>query len=383
MARETLKKIAPALLPTVLAVVAFALGVLGGRYQAIAPFRNQIASYAQSETLGRMLKTQEERESRAAAFYDSEAALQEMDSFSWAVPNVLTPFVGSAPNPGKHGNASINSMQFRSDRELRIPKPQGVYRIFITGGSTAFGSGAPDQQRTIGGYLESLLNSGLSPETDLEYEVFVLANPAWASTHERIVIENQLSELEPDMVISYSGNNDVHWGQLGRNVLWFKTYADHHFWHLLNMVYQSAGYDPMAEVTQISPSPISPSVVADRLAKNIELSRFALSMRGVNYVFVLQPTISMTTKHLSERERELLESVAPEIREYFAQCYELLKLRLENLQGDNLTYVDQSDVFGAFTDHDEIFLDSYHFGDRGSEIAAREIARAIRPILET
>lgn len=148
---------------------------------------------------------------------------REMDSFSSAVTSVLTPFVGSGPEPGRHDNAFINSMQFRSSKEVSMPKPPTTYGIFFTGGSVAYGSGAPSQDKTIGQYLENLLNLEITPVSHLRYEVFTLASPAWTSTHERIVIENRLSELDPDMVISFSGSNDVHCAGAGRDVFWFRT----------------------------------------------------------------------------------------------------------------------------------------------------------------
>jgi len=382
MSGTTLKTIAFALVPTIIAVLVFALGVFAGRYITISPLKKQIVNYSKSETLGRMLPSQEERKRRALAFYDSEAAMQEMDNFSWAVPNVLTPFVGNGPRPGKNDNALINSMQFRADKEVTMPKPDHVYRIFITGGSTAYGSGAPDQERIIGGYLERILNTELSPITKMKYEVFTMANPAWASTHERIIVENRLSELEPDMVISYSGNNDVHWGRLGRNVLWFRSYADQHFWDMLNTAYESAGYSPMPEVVEVDSSPIRPSVVADRLEKNIRLICFTLSMQGARYVFVLQPNLFVSTKPLTAREHELLQSRTPAVRDYFSQCYAELESRLAALSIGNFAYVDQSDIFGDFTDKDEIFLDSCHFGDRGNEIVARRLFERLRSIIE-
>jgi hypothetical protein len=76
----------------------------------------------------------------------------------FGVKTVMTPFVGYAPAPGQQHNAHINSFQFRDQREPAMPKPSGVTRIFLTGASVAFGAGAPDDQRTIGGYLQSLLD---------------------------------------------------------------------------------------------------------------------------------------------------------------------------------------------------------------------------------
>ena len=382
VSQTTLKKIALALIPSVAAVAIFGLGMWAGRYLTLLPFKKQIANFAKSETLGRMLTSQAERQARSLAYYDSQAAQQNMDNFSWAVPNVLTPFVGNGPRPGQSDNAFINSMQFRSTEELQIPKAPNTYRIFLTGGSTAFGSGAPSQEQNIAGYLNQILNRDLTPISDKRYEVFTAANPAWASTHERILIENRLSELEPDMVISFSGNNDVHWGRLGRNILWFRSYSDQFFWDLVNTLYKSVGYDPMPEVTQIAASPVPPPIVAEHLRKNIELSNFVLAAKGARYVFVLQPTISVSSKDLTARERAIVERATPGVVQYFGECYKELRAMLAGLHADGFSYVDLSDAFAGLTDKEEIFLDSYHFGDRGYEIVAKRIAQAIRPMLE-
>lgn len=88
-----------------------------------------------------------------------------------------TPFVGSAPVPGEQDNAAINKLQFRSKKEVVTPKPSGVYRIFLTGGSTAYSSGAPSEDRTIGAYLERKLNEKLG-QNGKTVEVFTVANPA-------------------------------------------------------------------------------------------------------------------------------------------------------------------------------------------------------------
>lgn len=382
MSQTTWKKIVMALIPSLLAVVVFGLGILAGRYLTLLPFRQQIEAFAKSYTLGHMLTSQEDRQARAQAYYDPQTAQKNMDTFSWAVPNVLTPFVGNGAQPGKNDNAVIDSWQFRSDQELRMPKPEGTYRIFITGGSTAFGSGAPNQECNIAGYLQALLNREESPTTNLHYEVFTAANPAWASTHERILIENRLSELEPDMVISFSGNNDVHWGRLGRNVLWFRSYPDQYFWDLLNTVYKSAGYTPMPEVITVDSQPVSATIVADRLEKNVRLSNYALASQGIQYVFVLQPTLSVSSKPLTSREQAILDKATSPVVDYFRQCYPELRKRLASLKGDHFSFVDMSDAFSSLSDRDEVFLDSYHFGDRGYELVARGMAQAIQPLLE-
>ena len=262
---KAIKKLLLALVPTIVVLLLFGLGFLACYYVIVKVLDNEIQGEAKANTLGRLLKdTPEKRSALASTYYDPGKALQMFDDISWAVPNIPTPFVGTAPTPGQHGTAHINSMQFRAAKELEMPKPADTYRIFITGGSTAFGSGAPGDDQTIAGYLNTILSRQLTPITKQKYEVLTMANRAWASTQERIVIENRLSELEPDMVISFSGVNDVHWGLRGRNVLWFRSYADEFYWSLIKRVFIITRQPPMPENTRIE-NPIAPALVVERL----------------------------------------------------------------------------------------------------------------------
>jgi len=293
--------------------------------------------------------------------------------------------VGNAPKPGKHNNASINSMQLRVDNEVLIPKPSNVYRIFITGGSTAYGSGAPDQQRTIAGYLARILNASLTSSTNKKYEVLTAANPAWASTHERIMIENRLSELEPDMVISFSGNNDVHWGYKGRDILWFRAYADDFFLGLINRAYNISGYGNLVDVPETEPSPEDPSLVAARIVKNVTLSSYVLSLKKATYFFFLQPTLAVSKKGLTDNERRLLDDKKEKHQKekaYFAECYVKMDSSLKNLKIDNFRFVNLSDIFDDTDEGEDIFIDSFHFGDKGNEVAARNISRHIEHVIK-
>ncbi len=375
------------LIPVILAGVVIALlgiGFFAGRYSAVRPFEKKIHSYSRGETLGKLLSDKEKR-GVAKAYYDKDEVMEKMDTFSWAVPNVPAPFVGSAPKPGKHHNATINSLHFRAEAELTIPKPPRVYRIFITGGSTAYGSGAPGQDRTIGGYLGKILNTSLSPATGMRYEVLTMANPAWASTHERIVIENRLSELEPDLVASFSGNNDVHWAQKGRNILWFRSYADQFFLSLINRAYRVSGHEEIVEMTDKDPPPVPPALVATRLVKNVKLCSHALSNDGIPYFFFLQPSLALTKKRLTGREQELVEYRKKKHkgeRKYFAKCHAHMESCLKELKMDDFYFFDLSGIFDDMGEGEDVFIDSYHFGDKGNELVAKSIFRHIRNVIE-
>ncbi|MHC5210400.1 MAG: hypothetical protein ACYTG2_06765, partial [Planctomycetota bacterium] len=172
----------------------FGLGVTVGLRQATTD-ASLAREAAEHLNVGMFMGVSDERRGRVAeAYLDPARARDEMDEYVWAGFETPTPFVGHAQYPGRWGTAEINEAQMRSSRPLVSPKPGGVCRIFLVGGSTAFGSGAPDNDTTIGGYLESNLNSTRPLPGFETYEVMTAANPAWATTHERIFIVNRLSE---------------------------------------------------------------------------------------------------------------------------------------------------------------------------------------------
>ncbi|MCG8556912.1 MAG: hypothetical protein MJD61_16755 [Proteobacteria bacterium] len=348
-------------------------GVLLGRYMTVRSLSEHIQNNYRASTLGQLVHDREATPKVSKAYYDTKNSLSEMDSYLWVAPHVMTPFVGHGPEPGVHHNSTINPSQLRGSYPPKLPKPSGVYRIFLVGGSTAFGSGAPNDNQTIGGYLEAYLNNLAStPDKNrLRFEVFTFAQPAWASTHERIVIENRIIELMPDLVISLSGINDIHWGLGGRNILWFRSYADEHYWKVVNEVHAFLGLPRMADVTTVSSDPISCDLVATRLRSNVALSSFALQLVDAKYLFVLQPSA-----HVSERDLYAKLADPTSVREYWSGCYASIDRRLKALRRNNLYYLS---LVGLFDDRDkaEIYLDAYHLGNRGNDLVADAIRRRV------
>lgn len=356
-------------------------GFMLGRSATMGELRVLIERSTRASTLGQLAG--DERAEFARAFHDPERAAREMDAYAWQVPNVPTPFVGSMPSPGTHGSATIGTDQFRGTGEIRMPKPAGTFRIFVTGGSTAFGVGAPSDADTVPGILQRLLDRETPAAAGRRYEVVNAGNPGWSSTHERILIEERLSELEPDLVVSLSGNNEAHWGFLGFDVLWFRTYYDHFYAELLRRLFVLAG-EPFEPPRRLKGDlPVAHELVLARLQKNLRLAAHALAPTGATYVFALQPNLAACAKPLSPRERRHLaaELLGPGCAAYFARCYDLFRGALPQLDLPGFAYVDLTGAFDGRSAEEEIFLDSYHFGDRGNELLAERLLAELRPYL--
>jgi len=209
--------------------------------------------------------------------------------------------------------------------------------------------------------------------------VFTFANPAWASTQERIAIENYLSELQPDLVISLSGNNDVFGADAGRNVLWFSAFSDDYFKTLANTGLKTAGRKELQDLPQARPlpQPVPVQTVAYRLEKNVRLGAHAL--QGVDWVFFLQPTLSVSKKSLSSREKDFLSNS----KEYYVHCYQAIAASLSGVSLKNFKFIDLSGVFDRYGAEDDMFLDQFHFGDKGNAVIAQAILDSLAPKIES
>lgn len=348
-----------------------------GRHETASGFAALFAAHDATRTLGRLFPPAE-RAAVAQAYLDPEEALARFDTIPWTPPYAAAPFLGFAPAPGEQPGATINALSMRGAALPGMPKPAGRLRIFVTGGSVAFGSGAPDDARTIGAFLESVLNEP-ARAGGRRFEVFTLAAPGWTSTHERIAIENRLSELAPDLVISFSGVNDLYLGSIGRDPLWSRSFGDQLFWDLLGEAHRVAGEPPPADLAPDGRSPLSPAAVAQRVEKNVRLSAQALGAVGAAYLYALQPNLAYATKALTPREAATLAHYR--FRGFNRRGHAEIDGRLRALELPRFRYADLAAVFASTAAGEEIFLDTGHLGDKGNRLVALRLADEIAPLL--
>lgn len=304
-----------------------------------------------------------------------------LERVTWVERDIPTPFVGFAAAPGPLASGFINSMQFRYAREIDNPKPGNVCRIFITGASTAFGSGASSNETTIGGYLETYLNEALHPR-GVRCEVITAAAGAWCSTHERILIENRLVELEPDIVISFSGHNDAFWSVLGRNSLWFRAFQDDYFLVLLNSVLAANSAEEFPAQDPGAGKPVRAAQAAKRLARNVQCGHYVLTKVGADYVYALQPVLELSQKARTPREHQIVKAVGS--RAWFIQMpnyYREFRTALQALEQPSFHFLDMTSVFDSCTGDIDLFIDTAHFGDRGNDLIAQHLRGKLLPII--
>ena len=144
------------------------------------------------------------------------------------VSNILYMRVGGGEGdykrikPDQHyPTININSHGFRGP-EFEAEKPDDTYRIFVIGGSSAFGIGTADGS-TIPAHLERMYREA-NPFPQLRIEVINAGMVHAQSYTESLMVKNQILQLDPDLLIVYDGHNDIQYSidNPGRDEGWFR-----------------------------------------------------------------------------------------------------------------------------------------------------------------
>ena len=83
---------------------------------------------------------------------------------------------------------------------------------------------------------------------------------------------------------------------------------------------------------------------------------------------------------LMNSSSKIKESVAGYFKDpaYYQRCYGAIDALLRGGPlPDNVAYTNLRGIFDALPADQDVFLDSYHFGDRGNDLIARAIAQAL------
>ncbi|GAB4382983.1 MAG: hypothetical protein Kow00121_44060 [Elainellaceae cyanobacterium] len=162
-----------------------------------------------------------------------------------ALPNqgnlqaVRSPLVGYQLLPSQSNEFwSINAQGFRDEEPVALEKAQGEVRIFVLGGSAAFGQLNSSNQATFASQLEKLLNdrvadqrsnsSRYQPATlpyradqvaealalppripDRQYQVINAAVPGYASGNELAFLVQDISRYNPDILVLLDSYQDL------------------------------------------------------------------------------------------------------------------------------------------------------------------------------
>jgi lysophospholipase L1-like esterase len=302
------------------------------------------------------------------------ALFERLRKIPWMPPYQPAPFLGHVARPYSGDGLHINSFGFRDERASFSDKLKGTIRIFMTGGSVTYGMGASSEANTIPRVLERILNDEAGKGAGYRYEVVNTAFPGWSTTQEKILVQQCLVDLQPDIVLMFSGGNDVYWSYRGRDIRSFYTQMDQNFITLFNEAHKASGHPERAIEFPHSDQPIECGNLARVTARNVEEIAAATKRVNARVIFCLQPNIISTTKRLSQFEQKVVRN---HNKAYWDSCYETLRVELSRVQASNYRMVDLSRSFGGFDENTELFIDSYHFVDSGHRLIAQDLAEEI------
>lgn len=147
------------------------------------------------------------RAERTRVHYSLEATTREgtrISSEGGTVRLVLDPALLFRLAPGIEApGITTNALGLRGPPVERAEAP-GTFRLVLTGGSAAFGWGASDDAACVAPLLEERLRAG-----GREVEVLNAGCPAYTLTQEVLYTTVYLLDLEPDLVVSLTGYNDL------------------------------------------------------------------------------------------------------------------------------------------------------------------------------
>ncbi len=265
---------------------------------------------------------------------------------------VPDPYTTYAPLPGKiEGYVFHNRQQFRYPVDLEKKKKKEI-RIFVTGGSVAWGCNATDTTATIAGFMEAELRQR---HPGLDIKVITAAAGSWTTTQERIWIFNRITEYEPDMIIQYSGVNDILYaGPQQQEDLYNRYYSDGKYYR-----YAIAGYEYYNRGAALSRLALKDTGDTYRATdfprktlKNITIINSYLKTVQIPYLYVLQPF------RKDEREKR-------------SQLFDILGHGIGSLaRKEGFSFIDHSRIFDQ---NPGLFTDPTHLGDRGNQLVASDL----------
>ena len=344
------------------------------------------------------------------------------------LPNQFDDYKHLQPTPNYRNTKGVvhNAQGFRRNSDVAMQKPLGTYRIFLMGGSTAYGLGSLSRldrnkyevlpnDGTIDHYLERFLAAQLAP---MPVEVINAAIMSHYSHHHLIYLNQTILKYQPDMVIFLDGYNDYFpykegfdqfrdypyrswshlfldaptWKGLAAYMGWW-LYMKSHFVHVVvkqvrpywqNWTDSAQG----REHIDVAEALRNLDVNADRnFVKMVERNSLVLRHEGIVPVVALQPEIVyQQRKQLTPFEQTILNEVATSwpvnFVEFKNQARSLVTSKLQQAsEGNGAYFADLTDIFLGVTD--DAYSDHCHLTTSGNRTLAEDLGQRLLPVIRS
>jgi uncharacterized protein YjbI with pentapeptide repeats len=242
--------------------------------------------------------------------------------------------------PDKKSTHFINSHGFRNI-EFSEEKESGVFRIFMIGGSTTYGSGVDDKNT-----IPYLLQEKIRVQGNEEIQIINAGIKGATSLTEVQLIKEKIIKFDPDLILVYDGFNDI-------------------------KRYYGENLDPNSK--GVSDERLSPILWKDRW---IELCQFA-NKENFDVIVTLQPFLGIGERVYTDYESSLIRSyIFPSI---IAKGYTDYESHLDEI---NNTCDGAYNLTEIFDNHlTPIYYDYVHVGKDGNRIVTEVFYEIIQDYL--
>lgn len=318
-----------------------------------------------------------------------------------------------------------NAQGFRRVEDVPMPKPPNTYRIFLMGGSTAYGLGSLSSKgalkypvlnnnETIDHYMEEFLRPKIPSR---RVEVINVGIPSHSSHHHLIYLNQTIVKYHPDMVIFIDGTNDYYPWEKGYDQFrdypyrqWSHLYLDEPslkawigytgFW-----LYRKSHFVYLAgkklrpvwgAIQNIRPQPRLELDVDDALRnleataetnflRMVERNALILLHEGIVPVFTLQPDLlfeqrKALTTFEQERLAEFTAAKPINYPQFKNRARPIVTGKLQQVTAHvGASFIDLTDIFGDITE--DAFTDDCHLTPLANRTVAEYIGHRIAPLI--
>jgi lysophospholipase L1-like esterase len=330
------------------------------------------------------------------------------------------PYRGYRLRPHYKRNGTEHSAQgFRRSKDVSVKKENGLYRIILMGGSTAYGMSASgvfgtytvSNNETIDYYLERFLNEQSGKHS---FEVINAAVPGYWTHHHLIYLNQELLAYQPDMVIFLDGHNDHYTLDGTRKRLQTSYEAD----HIQEMNHPTAlgvlehifsylgtkswfGFAVVLSLERIKSWSLVKvqayklagniddyeSIAQDTVLKMIKRNVVLLKNEKITPVVLLQPELALfQDKKFTAAEEDLLkielryrqEGYRERLNDLNKRAFQLIRRLAQEYQ---FMFLDLRNVFKDLKE--EAYIDYVHLSPPGARHLAEYVSRHIIPLIES
>lgn len=313
-------------------------------------------------------------ESKVYSKFNNVNIQEVCKDYQTIVANRHTPITYLEPNSSSK-TISVNNFGFRGN-DISMEKNENIFRVFVVGGSTVYGSNASSDESTITGYLEQFLQKS---NNEQKFEVINAGVPGDWSFQENQKIKGMLIKFEPDLIIIYDGWNELNFNNeefeedlIGYYLSYLPQKFQYYF-HTPELITKMFSF--LEKQQEIDLDKLSEEKVSRWYQRHSEICELSKNKNFMT-IIIFQPHLDLGKKPLSEFENNILINHPQKIAKI---AYPYFQNGLHQLD-EQCTKTD--DFSGIFDDVDEpIFFDNGHIGDLGNEIIAKRMHQLVFEVM--